>query len=52
MKKYLRQAQDVLFEIVSKFIYSLTEYLVKIEPCYICLEHTMYNNHSLIGKVV
>jgi len=30
----------VLFEIVSVFIYSLIEYLVKIAPCYFCFEHT------------
>jgi len=37
----------LLFEIVSVFIYSLIKYVVKIEPCYSCLEHTMYNTHSL-----
>ena len=37
----------LLFEIVSVFIYSLIKYVVKIEPCYFCLEHTTCNTHSV-----
>jgi len=39
-QKFNTSTTPVLFEIVSVFIYSLTEYLVKIAPCYFCQEHT------------